>query len=330
MAMWDIRCNALDFKSIDPTSPDYWKERWELYRLNYVGGRWFAQRRITQLELYNEPDKTPGIGTPNCMNQTIWEDDVRIRSQALQDAFADHNAANSASLQLKLIGPTMSVYWKASFSEPMFRLMHTPFPDNTEDQSFTLFNAYSYHRYGDFSSFPCTQLSSKCRTEQNYLMRQAYDRAKQKLSEVGYGNMEVMLTEFNCFTAATSDNVSQPYFTGRNVADMVETATCLGSQIAHLVKTAGGPNTLNLHRLTQSYFPRFPSKISKNGIMYGSVYEAPFFLTASTKSAEVYRLIRRKTGRGSTIYGFNCDNDDIVNGRLTIWAVDDTYVSLDH
>ena len=290
MAMWDVRCNALGFNSTDAGNPDYWRERWEMYRINYVGGRWFAQRNITQIELYNEPDRSVAGGiVNNCMNQATWEDDVRIRSQALQDAFADHNAVNSASLQVRLIGPTLSVYWKPSISEPMFRLMHTPFPSNVEDPTFTLFHDYSFHKYGDFSNNPCTKLGPGCRTEQNYNMRQAYDRAKQKVSEAGYGDMEVMITEFNCFTGATSDDVKQPYFLGKNVADTVETATCLGAQISHLIKTAGGPNFINLHRLTQSYFPQFPSKLSKNGIMFGSVYESPFFLTASTKSAEVKR-----------------------------------------
>ena len=286
--MWDVRCNSFDLTSIDPNDPEYWRERWEMYRINYFGGRWFAERSITTMELYNEPDKNPG--NVACMDPTKWVDDVRIRSQALQDAFGDHNTVRGTNLQPRLVGPTLTVYWRTSYSEPMFRLMHTPFPSNVEDPTFTLFHDYSFHKYGDFSNNPCTKLGPGCRTEQNYNMRQAYDRAKQKVSEAGYGDMEVMITEFNCFTGATSDDVKQPYFLGKNVADTVETATCLGAQISHLIKTAEGPNSINLHRLTQSYFPQFPSKLSKNGIMFGSVYESPFFLTASTKSAEVKRI----------------------------------------
>lgn len=321
--MWDVRCNSFDLNTTDATNPEYYKERWELYRINYFGGRWFAERKITQIELYNEPDKNPG-----CMEPAKWEDDVRIRSQALQDAFADHNSVKSTDLVPRLIGPTLAVYWRTSYSEPMFRLMHTPFPDNVEDRSFTLFHGYSFHKYGDFSPKSCDRLSASCRNEASSGMRSNYNNAKQKLAEIGYPDMEVMITEFNCFTAADSDSATHAYFLGKNVADMPATAACIGSQIAHLIKTPGGPSSINVHRLTQSYSPQFPSKITKNGIMFGSVNENPFFLTGTTKSGEVYSLIRRKSGREAPIWEFTCNNRNIVTGRVTIWAVDDFYVSL--
>ena len=325
LAMWDVRCNSFDLTSIDPNDPEYWRERWEMYRINYFGGRWFAERSITTMELYNEPDKNPG--NVACMDPTKWVDDVRIRSQALQDAFGDHNTVRGTNLQPRLVGPTLTVYWRTSYSEPMFRLMHTPFPSNVEDPTFTLFHDYSFHKYGDFSPNSCDKLSASCRNEASSGMRSNYDNARAKLTEIGYPDMDIKLTEFNCYTAAESDSTTHAYFVGKNVADMPATAACVGSQIAHLIKTPGGPSSINLHRLTQSYAPQFPSKITKNGIMFGSVNENPFFLTGTTKSAEVWAQIRRRAGREQPIWEFSCSNRNIITGRVTIWAVDDAMVS---
>jgi hypothetical protein len=324
MALWDMRCSTLDFTTLDPNDPEYWRERWELYRINYFGGRWFAERGITQIELYNEPDKGPG-----CMNGDKWVDDIRIRSRAMQDAFEDHNKNDDgADLTPFLIGPTTTAYWRTAYSAPMFKNMHTPFPDNVEDPNFTLFHAYSYHKYGSFTPRPCTQYGSQCRSEQGGLMRSTYDKARASLVSAGYGDMDIMLTEFNCFTAATSDNASNPFFTGKHVADFPSTGACLGAQIASLIKNPGGPNSLNIHRLTQSFNSAFPSKITKNGLMYGSVTEKPFFLTGTTKLGEVYRLIRRKTGRRQEIWKFAAENADIdKNTYFTVFATADEFVS---
>lgn len=323
MALWDARCNTMDLNTTDPNDPEYWKERWELYRINYFGGRWFAERNIVEIELYNEPDKNPG-----CMNGEKWVDDVRIRSRAMQDAFADHNRSAGKELVPHLIGPATTVYWRTTYAEPMFKYMNIPFPENVEDPNFTLFHAYSYHKYGSFTPRPCSKYGNGCRNERGSLMRVSYNKAKESLSKAGYGDMDIMLTEFNCFTAATSDNASHPFFAGKHVADLPSTGACLAAQISHLIKSPGGPNSLNIHRLTQSANNNFPSRTTKNGIMYGSVTERPFFLTGTTKLGEVYRLVRRKTGSLQQVWNFAAENTDIDrNTYFTMFAVADDYVS---
>lgn len=111
MALWDFRCRNLAYTTTDPSSPDYWAERWETYRLMYIGGRWLAKMGITSIELYNEPDKDTG-----CMTPEYWVDDARIRSQALYDSFADFNAAAGQNLTPQLVAPTLSVAWRDTYS----------------------------------------------------------------------------------------------------------------------------------------------------------------------------------------------------------------------
>ena len=321
MVLWDIRCNSFDLRQTDPAYLDYWQERWELYRVNYIGGRWLAERNITHIELYNEPDKDP-----ECLTPVIWEDDIRIRSMAMQDAFADHNAAYGTNIKPRLVGGTMAVYWREEFSEPLFRLMHTPFPGKKEDSNFTLFQDYSYHRYGSFSSKSCTEISNTCRSEMTYNLRNSYNNAKAKLTSIGYGNMDLIISEYNFLTAGESDQVNHTYFAGKNVADLPSMASNLAGMIGHLLKTPDGPDSINLHRLTQSYAST-PSGITKNGIMFGSVLQSPFFLTGTTKAGEAYRLIRRRAGQGAPIWQFASENENIDKSFVSVWAADDPYVS---
>lgn len=100
MAVWDLDCSEIEFRAVDKFHPEYYPERWETYRLMYIGGAWMAEQGITEIELYNEPDKD------SCLNSVRWLDDVRIKSQALQDAYADFSVRHQTVLKPVLIAPT--------------------------------------------------------------------------------------------------------------------------------------------------------------------------------------------------------------------------------
>ena len=89
-----------DFSTFDNSTIAYWAERWELYRWFYASGRWLADNGITQTEILNEPELEPCIQVSNAVTtngQLIWQTHYLIRSQALLDAYADHNALVPAS-----------------------------------------------------------------------------------------------------------------------------------------------------------------------------------------------------------------------------------------
>jgi hypothetical protein len=111
VAVWDFRCKNIAYTSTDPSQPAYWQERWETYRLMYVGGRWLARMRVHNIELYNEPDKDT-----KCMDGQKWVDDARIRSQAVQDAFADYSLFIKRQLVPTIIGPSTAGGWKPPYS----------------------------------------------------------------------------------------------------------------------------------------------------------------------------------------------------------------------
>ena len=127
-------------------------------------------------------------------------------------------------------------------------------------------DAYAFHRYGTFSQAKCTTFGPECRNSGGAGLRNTYDNVLGKLAAAGLAAMPVWLTEFNCYTAATSDNVSQPYFRRVNVADTPQTGACVAAQLASLVSRPAGPFMVSMHKCVQSYSIYQPSLIQKNGV----------------------------------------------------------------
>lgn len=114
MAVWDIRCMSLAFDTIDPNNPEYWKERFESYRIQYVGGRWLAERGVEFIELYNEPDKD------DCIDGPRWKDDARIRNQAMMDAYEDETEGR---LKPVTAAPALTVAWRGEYSYVVYHFL---------------------------------------------------------------------------------------------------------------------------------------------------------------------------------------------------------------
>ncbi len=94
LAVTQLSCKTFDFTADTPDQPGYFAERWELYKHQYVLGRWTYVRGIRKMEFWNEPDLTAGnsaVGAA-CMNPARWLEQYTVRSQAIQDAYADFNA----------------------------------------------------------------------------------------------------------------------------------------------------------------------------------------------------------------------------------------------
>jgi hypothetical protein len=263
-ALFDFRCKHLEFLSVDPASGDYWKERWEEYRLMYIGARWMAKFNVTITELYNEPDKDI-----KCMDPTKWPDHMRIRSQAIQDGYADFSESSGNLLKPLILTPVKDSTWEKTYGPVTATAMNMPFPGNDTDSNWTAADGFSYHRYGVFSSdSQCTIFSPKCWPAVGYVMRKNYDLLRTKLAGLGFGSLPVAISEFNCFIAATLDNSSSAYFRGRHVMDFPSTATCLAAQIGGLATSQDPPAFMAVHKFVQSLAAtslNLKSRITKNG-----------------------------------------------------------------
>ena len=50
VAVYDLDCSELAFESTDGRDPAYYEERWEQYRLMYLGGLWMAEQGIVDVD----------------------------------------------------------------------------------------------------------------------------------------------------------------------------------------------------------------------------------------------------------------------------------------
>jgi hypothetical protein len=150
LGLWHVTCKNLPLKSVDRNSPEYWKERWELYRWFYLGGRFFAQNNIKDIELYNEPDNDACL-----LNDKTWLDEVRVRSIALQQAYQDYSSWSSGKSTVvpNLICPPMSAprFDTGTSGSAYGRLavedVHTRFPELNTVPNYWNSKVFSYHQY---------------------------------------------------------------------------------------------------------------------------------------------------------------------------------------
>lgn len=323
MALWDIRCRNFNYTTMDSDDPAYWMERWETYRLFYLGGRWFARLNTTTVELYNEPDKDK-----SCMTPELFADDVRVRSTALRDAYTDYNLWADSNLNAYLVSPATSQAYSEGYTNAILSVFHKPFPYDMYDSNYAVSDAYSFHKYGSFSKGNCSQFSSKCKNEAGYTLQSSFNRVQQALTNIDSPDYPIWVTELNCYTGATTENDNHGYFANKQVMDEPLTAACLASMLGSVVNQEQGPREVSVFKMVQNLATAGSrTRVTKNGLFYASVLKPPFDVTGSTKVAEAYRMLLRKLpqDRHNNAWGLDVlpANDQ---DRFRIFAVDDAMV----
>ena len=106
--------------------------------------------------------------------------------------------------------------------------------------------------------------------------------------------MDIHITEFNCYTFRTAEQL-----TGMHVMDEPSTSACVAAQIGSLYVRRKITKSISLHKLSQNRVTSVSSKVGKNGILYGDTINPPFYASGSSKSAEAYRMILKQSLTGS-------------------------------
>ncbi len=299
VGIFDLDCRELAFKATTPGESGYFEERWEQYRVMYLGGLWLSEQGVVDVELYNEPDKDWA-----CLDQTRWIETAQINSEALQDAAADLGRPRPT-----LIAPSTAASFSTEYGESIFGFMNLPFGAKVDVPAFTLFDSYAWHGYGDGNKCIgrgkvddyCVPNGHKLSTKQ--------DLAVSKLAALGYPKMPTYISEFNCFTFRAAEELSGHVF------DMPETAACVGAMIGGLLVGDNVPTSMSLHKLVQNRVPSTASGVGKNGVLFAQTSEPPFDIGGSTKAFEVYRLILNRLTSG--------DNQEIVRIRSPSHRLDE-------
>ncbi|KAI8103505.1 hypothetical protein M9435_004842 [Picochlorum sp. BPE23] len=293
MAVWDWDCTELEFLSTDPADPDYYRERFEDYRVMYIGGAWMAEHGITDIELYNEPDKD------SCIDRTRWNSSYKIKSQALQDAFADYSIKSGVEIKPYIIAPATAASFPTNFAGDIIKDINMTFLADEPDENWRVLDAYSFHAYGSLPS-GCTTISPTCSPSNGHKLRTKFDNARDNLDIRGYQDMDIHISEFNCYTFRTAEQLA-----GMHVMDEPSTSACVAAQIGSLYVRRKITKSISLHKIAQNRVTSVPSKVGKNGVLYGDTINPPFYASGSSKSAEVYRMIldRSLTGSGANKRG---------------------------
>lgn len=334
MALWGVDCVSFPYSSRDPRKAQYWKERYESYRLHYVGGRYLARFNISMVELYNEPDIQP------CIDAQRWGDDTLIRSQATQDAYADFAKQKLTDpIRLQLIAPSLAKGWLPDYgaviASNIKRRYFGASPQAAQSMAYRFMDIYGMHRYGDFTNTSCPTLGEKCHHPLGNSFRRAYDDVRLQMKRHGYGSLPVSITEFNCFTSRVSDLPHHAYFQGRDNADTADMSSCTAAQIASLMSKPHGPTSIVMQKFGQNFTPWKPARQIKNGLFY-FLPQSPYDVTGSTKVGEMYRLVLRKAAGKHRVYRFRVlqggsaiRSSDVSGHSISAWAVaDDLQVSI--
>jgi len=123
-------------------------------------------------------------------------------------------------------------------------------------------------------------------------MRSAWDKVVPGVKAADNGEeLPVYITEHNTYAASTANRA-----VGKDVMDYARTAALLGGQIIAL---AGRAEYTSVHKFSQTYSAK-ASGVHKNGLVWadlGKYQNSPGLcdVGGSTKSAEAYRLLLRRT-----------------------------------
>lgn len=360
MGLWDIRCRTLQFNSILNEIDEYWEERWEEYKLFYIGGRWLADHGVDTVEIYNEPDRDKV--KYGCIDDITYKDVIRIRSAAIRRAYQDKG------LDTTVIAGTMTIAWRNDLSSILANNWWIPFPEpqitrtpeddspisdddemlddtytynpegydgsyNPDDAGYglppagvsSIGDVYAIHDYGSFSQKSCDKFGPSCRHENGYALAKQRNRARYKLNEKKLGRVPVWITETNCYTASQSDKVGHTYFEGKHVVEYGATAACLASQFSGLYKLGSDQVPyVNVHKLVQTAHSSMPSGVAKNGVLFANLLTEPYHVGDSSKTAESLRQICKKTLGGKSVYGLSSYDGNNVNekmNRFNVWTV---------
>jgi hypothetical protein len=308
LGLWHVTCKNLAIKTEDRNSPEYWKGWWEMYRWFYLGGRFFAQNNVVDVELYNEPDNDP------CLDDKIWLDEARVRSIALQNAYQDYSSWSSKTVVPNLICPPMSAprFDTGTGGSAYGRLavldIHTQFPELAKIPTYWNSRVFSYHQYNcrflfifDLSlavltsTFPfLSNLLSLfvSPTAPGFGMSSAWDKIVPSVKAADNGQaLPVYITEHNVYSASAAESA-----VGKDVMDYAATSALLGGQIIAL---AGRAVYTSVHKFSQTYSTS-ASGVNKNGLVWADLGKNPNSpgvcdVGGTSKSAEAYRLMLKKT-----------------------------------
>jgi hypothetical protein len=293
-------CSSLsfipNFASEDISTPQYWLERWELYRIIYVIGYLASINGVKGIEIHNEPDAA--VLSARCgMNVNDWFDYLTISSAAVRAAYADQGM----TVSLKAGPFAQNGYSAGSLAvmtgQSAYLQFPTVLPDGTRNAQPgpLLFDVFAYNMYG---------------VTAQRVQQLAANIAAGLLRDTGVA-VPLAVGEYAPQTAKNFDALL-----GDDTADLPRWASRWGAETAALLQQVSAAYAFRFATISDT--ANTNSRIKKNALHWADL-DAPYMVGDTALSGESVRLMATRA-RGRPIMGVT---STLADPAYTLLAVDD-------
>lgn len=262
---------------------DDWGGKWQLWKHYYAMAYYLGRRfDVSRYEMFNEPDH-PNAGG---LQPDVWLARLQLVADAVKSAVADVNRIHGKSLVPLVYAPTTaSATYTTAWGGLAVTNRHVNYLGIT-DTSSRIFDRYDYHQYG---SSP-TSFGSRVGEIRTALQSAMTPEAPLPLA----------LTEFNVHTAADFGNMPE-------TLDTPEKYARFGAIVAQLADNS--LPEMFAFKFTQTENTNNIYGLSKNGMHYADLINAPYNQGGATSAAEAWRLFNKACRPGSSVLAFSASGN---------------------
>lgn len=262
---------------------DDWGGKWQLWKHYYAMAYYLGRRYdVSRYEMFNEPDH-PNAGG---LQPDVWLARLQLVADAVKSAVADVNRIYGKTLAPLVYAPTTaSATYTAAWGGLAVTNRYVNYLGNT-DNSARIFDRYDYHQYG---SSPTT-----------FGSRVGEIRSALQSAMTPEAALPLALTEFNVHTAADFGNMPE-------TLDTPDKYARFGAIVAQLADN--GLQEMFAFKFTQTENTNNVYGLSKNGMHYADLVNAPYNQGGATSAAEAWRLFNKACRPGSSVLAFSASGD---------------------
>ena len=203
------------FESTNPDDSIYWTDRWEYYKFSYAMAVWAWSKKVSMIEILNEPD----LFLDACLDAEMYKNYYYIRGVSIQDAYSDLNAVDPANeIKIQVVASAFARFKYGGdetkyLGDVSIKNRHFMFGKDEINRNWTNMHVYSYHVYD----------------RSGYNMINDLKSVRDSIKSDTEDEIPVILTEFNTHTAANYDTLT-------TTPDSIEEASTLASLFMYLIE----------------------------------------------------------------------------------------------
>lgn len=290
-----------------------WGGKWQLWKHYYAMAYYLGRRfDVSRYEMFNEPDH-PNAGG---LQPDVWLSRLQLVADAVKSAVTDVNRIHGKTLVPLVYAPTTA---SSTYTTAWGGLAVTNRYVNylgVTDTSARIFDRYDYHQYG---SSPAS-----------FGSRVGEIRTALQSAMTPETALPLALTEFNVHTASEFGSMSE-------TLDSPDKFARFGAIVAQLADN--GLQEMFAFKFTQTENTNNIYGLSKNGMHYADLTNAPYNQGGATSAAEAWRLFNKACRPGSDMLTWSMNGDstrptvlitrESSSGRYHVYSANNTGMPVD-